>query len=437
MAVAHRVAQERGQAFPQQFRLRDRFALQQRQGQHQIVEGTGAALVRPDGLAAAPDKVVRKEVAQGRVPVEIAHQPGQQLQVGDERAGLGRRAAKGHLAGATRIGHLPVEIQPVGRKPVRGGGGIDLLAAPEELGAVAARCRVDFNHGGVWRDGGELQRGVHGRGGTRKHQRLQATGPRGALNAGQNGEKVINAADLGQLDGGAGGGVGIRFGRVLVGAQDKLQRFGVCVRGGGHRPGRCVSAPPFCFCVFSFGGFNAFGPPLLAGERLRQGAGEGGDVRWPGGNRFGGQDRVRRAVPQGLAIAPPQQAEIPARQLFTGIQPPDAAQHQRARHQPAQGAEQRPRTKFLVVAQGGVQPGRRLGLPVGKRGLRPHPDGQAEFGDQRIMTMHRRFERVVCLHSSLTPEMPSLTPFELNQLPVAAAGLFLMRQCMQVTRQRG
>jgi hypothetical protein len=184
VAVAHRVAQERGQAFPQQLGLGDRFALQQRQGQHQVVEGTGAALVRPHGLAAAADKVVRKAVAQGRVAVEKAHQPGQQLQVADERAGLGRRAAKGHLAGAPRIGHLAVEIQAVGRQPVRRSGGIDLLAAPEEFGAVAAGGRVDFNHRGVGRDGGELQRGVHGRGGARKHQRLQSTGLCGALNAG-------------------------------------------------------------------------------------------------------------------------------------------------------------------------------------------------------------------------------------------------------------
>jgi hypothetical protein len=146
---------------------------------------------------------------------------------------------------------------------------------------------------------------------------------------------------------------------------------------------------------------------LLAGESLRQGAGEGGDVRWPGGNRFGGQERVWRAVPQGLAIAPPQQAQVPARQLFTRIQPPDAAQHQSARHQLAQGAEQRPRAKFLVVAQGGVQPGRRLGLAVGKRGLRPHPDGQAEFGDQPVVVLHRRFECIVRFHSPLIPKMPT------------------------------
>jgi hypothetical protein len=35
----------------------------------------------------------------------------------------------------------------------------------------------------------------------------------------------------------------------------------------------------------------------------------------------------------------------------------------------------------------------------------------------------------------MTPEMQSLAPFELNQLPVVAAGLFLMHQGMQVTRQ--
>jgi hypothetical protein len=125
------------------------------------------------------------------------------------------------------------------------------------------------------------------------------------LHARQDGEEQLDAGDLGQLDGCAGGAVGIRLGLVLVGVQDKRQRFGVWVRGGGDRPGRCVVCA-FLVCVFfpSFlGGFNAFGCPVLAGEFLRQGAGEGGDVRWPGGSRFGGQQRVRRAVPQISAAA--------------------------------------------------------------------------------------------------------------------------------------
>lgn len=139
------------------------------------------------------------------MPVEKAHQPGQQLQVADEGAGLGRRAAKGQLASAARIGHLAVEIQAVGRQPVRRSGGIDLLAAPEEFGAVAAGSRVDLDHRRVGRDGGQRQRGVHGWRGARKYQRWQATGPRGVFDAGQGGEEQLDAGDFGQLDGGARG----------------------------------------------------------------------------------------------------------------------------------------------------------------------------------------------------------------------------------------
>jgi hypothetical protein len=389
---------------------------------------------------------------------------GQQLQVGDEGAGLGRRAAEGDLAGAAGVGHLAVEIQPVGRQPVRRGGGIDLLAAPEELGAGAAGGRVDFNHRRVGRDGGELQRGAHRRAGAGDHQCGQATGPRGVCDAGQDGEQRVDAGDLGQVDGGAGGwggggrgfarrglqrrllrrrhrqrrcwpawrvgGVGVavlRASQVGVGAHGKAQRLRGGVTAGGDRPGRCAAR-----AVFGLGRFGAGGVPRLAGEGVGQGVGEGCDVRWPGGKRFGRQQRVWRAIPQRLAIAAPQQAQVPAGLRLAGIPPPGAAQQQRAGQQPAQGGGQGAGAGLFVVAQRGVQPGRRLGQPVGEGGLGPHPQRQAQRRHLRVVALYGLFERGVGLHSWVTPEMPRLASLDISLVSAAAVGANLK----QVARQR-
>ena len=49
-----------------------------------------------------------------------------------------------------------------------------------------------------------------------------------------------------------------------------------------------------------------------------------------------------------------------------------------------------------------MQPGGRLGLPVGKRGLRPHPDGQAEFSDQRIVAAFDRYLEALDVSASIS-----------------------------------
>jgi hypothetical protein len=140
----------------------------------------------------------------------------------------------------------------------------------------------------------------------------------------------------------------------------------------------------------------------LKAARLKRGAQGRGPGLQPGcqfvpgpGFQFGcgcGQDRVDRPAPDGRAIAPPVQAQVPAPLRFAGVLPPHAAQHQAPGEPQAQLAQQGLRPLFLGAADRCVQPLGRLCAAVGEGRLGAHPDREAQGGNPAVVAAHGRVE---------------------------------------------